>query len=37
MIGEERDHVALISEHIFGKSLQRLLRSYFHETRAPAS
>ena len=31
MIGEERNHVAALAEHIFGKSLQRLLRSDFHE------
>ena len=31
MIGEQRNHIAVATEHILGKSLQRLLRSNFNE------
>ena len=31
MIGEQRNHIALVAEHILGKSLQCLLRPHFHE------
>ena len=35
MIGEERDHIAALAQHVFGKSLQSLLRPNFDKDPRP--
>ncbi len=35
MVGEKRDHIAALAEHIFSKSLQCFFRTDFHEDSRP--
>jgi hypothetical protein len=35
MVGEQRNYIAEVAEHIFGKSLQCFFRPDFHEDSRP--